>query len=77
MLGASLPSCLFTPGKVILKKFVRSKNEPVCEEVEILDDKSTASLVRFPDGNCNLYSGPSTICRSSDERASDTAVGTK
>ena len=62
MLGASLPSWLVTPAKVLLKKFVRSKHDTVCEEVEILDFNPRSSLVRFPMGGKqqSLHPGPST-----------------
>jgi len=68
MLGASLSSWLVTPGKVLLRKFVRSKHDPVCEEVEILDANPRSSLVRFPDGRettVSIYVRPSASWRSS------------
>jgi len=50
MLEASLPSWLVTPGYVLLRKFVRSEHEPMCEEVKIFDVNPPSSLVRFPHG---------------------------
>jgi len=47
MIGTFLPFWLTTPGKVLLRKFVRSKHEPVCVEVEILDANRRSPLVRF------------------------------
>jgi len=50
MLGRSLPTWLITPNTVLLKRFVRSKSEPLCDEVELLDANPKTALVRFPDG---------------------------
>jgi len=50
MLGRSLPSWLIQPGPVMLRKFVRNKSEPPCEEVELLEANSTFAYIRFPDG---------------------------
>jgi len=49
-LGQSLPSWLIQPGPVMLRKFVRSKSEPLCEEVELLEASLMFAYVRFPDG---------------------------
>ena len=50
MLGRSLSSWLIQPAPVMLRKFVRNKSEPPCEEVELLEANSTFAYVRFPDG---------------------------
>ena len=50
MLGRSLPTWLITPNTVLLKRFVRNKSEPLCDEVELLDANPKTALVRFPDG---------------------------
>ena len=50
MLGRSLPTWLITPNTVLLKRFVRKKSEPLCDEVELLDANPKTTLVRFPDG---------------------------
>ena len=50
MLGRSLPTWLITPNTVMLKRFVRNKSEPLCDEVELLDANAKTALVRFPDG---------------------------
>ena len=50
MLGRSLPAWLITPNTVLLKRFVRNKSEPLCDEVELLDANPKTALVRFPDG---------------------------
>jgi len=34
----------------MLRKFVRNKSEPPCEEVELLEANPTFAYVRFPDG---------------------------
>jgi len=50
MLGRSLPTWLITPNTVLLKRFVRKKSEPLCDEVELLDANPKTALVRLPDG---------------------------
>jgi len=35
---------------VLLKRFVRNKSEPLCDEGELLDANPKTALVRFPDG---------------------------
>ena len=50
MLGRSLPTWLITPNTVLLKRFVRNKSEPLCDEVELLDANPKTALVRSPDG---------------------------
>ena len=50
MLGRSLTTWLITPNTVLLKRFVRNKSEPLCDEVELLDANPKTALVRFPDG---------------------------
>ena len=50
MLGRSLPTCLITPNTVLLKRFVRNKSEPLCDEVELLDGNPKIVFVRFLDG---------------------------
>ena len=47
MLGRSLPTWLITPNTVLLKRFVRNKSEPLCDDV---DANPKTALVRFPDG---------------------------
>ena len=51
MLGRSLPTWLITPNTVLLKRFVRNKSEPLCDEVELLDANPKTALVRFPDSS--------------------------
>ena len=49
MLGRSLPTWLITPNTVLLKRFVRNKSEPLCDEVELLDaNPKTAGKVPSP-----------------------------
>ena len=51
MLGKSLPSWLTTPGPVFLRRFVRaSKNESICDEVELLKANPNFVQIRYPDG---------------------------
>ena len=49
--GTSLPSWLLDPGPVLLRRFVRhSKQEPLVDEVELLEANPQYAHVRFPDG---------------------------
>ena len=49
MLGKSLPAWLLQPGTVLVRKFIRSKDDPLVEEVELLCSNLSAQ-VRFPSG---------------------------
>jgi len=41
-----------SPGPVLLRRFVRTKGEPLCDEVELsLDANPTYAHVRYPNGN--------------------------
>ena len=44
MLGRSLPTWLITPNTVLLRRFVRNKSEPLCDEVELLDANPKTAL---------------------------------
>ena len=48
--GNSLPSWLMSPGPVLLRRFVRNKNEPLVDEVELLDSNPSYENIRHPDG---------------------------
>ena len=49
--GVSLPSWLLEPGKVLLRRFVRrSKQDPLVDEVELLQANPQYAHVRFPNG---------------------------
>ena len=48
--GASMPSWLLSPGPVWLKKHVRTKSDPLVEEVVLLDANPKYAHVQFPDG---------------------------
>ena len=50
MTGRALPSWLVQPGPVLLRRFVRNKNDPYVDEVELLEANSNFAQVRFPDG---------------------------
>ena len=50
MLGRSLTSWLVLPGPVLLKKFVRNKHDPFCEEMELIEANPNPALIRFRDG---------------------------
>ena len=46
-LGRSHLSWLVLPGPVLLKKFVRNKQDPLCEEVELIEANPNSALIRF------------------------------
>ena len=49
--GYSLPSWLSTPGsKVLLRRFVRKKSDPLTDLVEVLDANPTFAKVRYSNG---------------------------
>ena len=50
MIGKALPSWLVQPGPVLLRRFVRNKNDPYVDEVKLLEANPNFAQVRFPDG---------------------------
>ena len=50
MFGRALLSWLIQPGPVLLRRFVRNKNNPLVEEVELLEANQSFAHVRFPSG---------------------------
>ena len=49
--GSTLPTWLLGPGKVLYKRQVRhSKNDPLVDEVELLEANTQYAHVRFPNG---------------------------
>ena len=49
--GSSIPSCLVTPGPVLIKRHVRSsKFDPLTEEVHLIEANPQYAHVRYPDG---------------------------
>ena len=50
MIGKSLPSWLIQPGPVLVRRFVRSKSEPLVDEVELLEANPNFARVRSADG---------------------------
>jgi len=49
MMGTSVPTWLMSPGPVLLRRFVRTKGEPLRDEVELLDANPTYAHVRYPE----------------------------
>ena len=45
-----MPSFLIRPGPVLLRRFIRSKSDPLVKEVELLDANPSFSHVRFANG---------------------------
>ena len=50
MFGAALPSWLLSPGTVLLRCFVRSKGEPMCDPVELIQANENYAVIRHSDG---------------------------
>ena len=50
MVGKSLPSWLIQPGPVLVRRFVRSKTDPLVDEVELLEANPNFARVRSADG---------------------------
>ena len=50
MHGKSIPDWLLTNKSVLLRKFIRSKSDPPCEFVDLLDVIPRYALVRHKDG---------------------------
>ena len=50
MIGRALPSWRVQPGPVLLRRFVRNKNDPYVDEVEFLEANPNFTQVHFPDG---------------------------
>ena len=48
--GTALPSWLLNPGTVLLRRFVRNKDEPLCDRVELLEANPNYALIRYSDG---------------------------
>ena len=49
--GTSLPTWLMSPGPVFLRRFVRhNKNDPLVDEVELLEANPTYAHIKYPDG---------------------------
>ena len=51
MIGTSMPTWPMSPSPALLRRFVRTKGEPLCDEVELLDANPTYAHVRYPNGN--------------------------
>ena len=48
--GTSMPTWLTNPGKVLLRKFVRSKDEPLVQEVQLLESNPLYAHIKYPNG---------------------------
>ena len=47
---SSLPNWLLEPGPVLLRNFVRSKSDPLCHEVELINANTKYALIRHGNG---------------------------
>jgi len=50
MIRTSLPSRLLTPGPAQLRRFVRRKDDPLTDEVELVEANPSYAVVHFLDG---------------------------
>ena len=50
MIGKSLPSWLIQPGPILLRRFVRNKNEPLVDEVDLIEANPSFAKIRYPNG---------------------------
>ena len=50
MIGKSFPCWLIQSGPVLLRRFVRNKNEPLIDEVELMEANPNFAHIRYPDG---------------------------
>ena len=48
--GTSLPSWLSSRQPVLLRRFVRTKGEPLCDQVELVDANPSYACIRYNDG---------------------------
>ena len=50
MTGTAMPSWLLSLGHVLLRRFVGNKDEPLCDEVFLLDASPTYASIQWPHG---------------------------
>ena len=50
MTGTAMPSWLLSQGHVLLRRFVRNKDKPLCDEVFLLDASPTYARIQWPNG---------------------------
>ena len=55
MIGKSLPSWLTQSGSFLLRQFVRSKSDPLVEEVKLLKVNPSFATVRFPNAGSRMF----------------------
>ena len=48
MTGTGMPSWLLSQGHVLLRRFVRNKDEPLCDDVFLLDASPTYARIQWP-----------------------------
>jgi len=56
MMGTSFPSWLLNLGPVLLRHFVRSESDPLCDPVQLLEANQTYSVIRHADGSGSAVS---------------------
>ena len=50
MAGTAMPSWLLSQGHILLRRFVRNKDEPLCDELFLLDASPTYARIQWPNG---------------------------
>jgi len=48
--GRAMPTWLLSEGSVILRRHVRSKSDPLCDEVLLLEANPSYAHIRYPNG---------------------------
>ena len=54
MLGPSLPKWLLQPGPVLLRRFVRTKNQPLVDVVELVEANPNFAIVKFSESTVSV-----------------------
>ena len=54
--GTSLPTWVTSLGLVLLRQFARNKNDPVVNEVELMDAKPSYAIIKHKDGRESISS---------------------
>ena len=66
--GSSIPTWLTHPGKVYLRRHVRSKNDPLVDEVDLIEATPTYAHIRYNNGRedtvsiSDLAPSPTPVC---------------
>ena len=56
MFGTALPSWLLSPGTALVRRFVRNKEEPLYDPVELIEANGNYTVIRHRDGQKSTVS---------------------